>query len=134
MLSALLQGHIEEVFVTCSQGLLDKLGTPAAVDEYRESFRRWGNPSASNIDQLFLRLGLVKALNGLSWQKCSNQALRAKLQEINELRNKIAHGDRHLTLGGQPFSLRLERVGRYRDFVQKFGDVFEPHVRQKLGI
>lgn len=134
MLSALLQGHVEEVFVRCSTALLNTLATPAAAEEYRESFKRWGNPSASNIDQLFLRLGLVKALNGLRWQKCSNQSLRNKLNGINELRNKIAHGDAHLTLNGAPFSLRLEQIERYRNFVGKFGDEFEPHVRGKLGI
>lgn len=134
MLSALLQGHVEEVFVTCSEEMLPMLRAPMAVDKYRETFRRWGNPSSDNIDQLFLRLGLVKALDGLCWQKCTNEVLRTKLGEINSLRNQIAHGAAHLTLNKKPFSLRLEQVERYRNFIGKFGDVFEQHVRGRLGI
>jgi len=134
MLSALLQGHVEEVCQRCSSSLLNSLETEAVSQKYRESYKRWGNPSDSNIDGLFLRLGLVKVLNGLSWQKCDNAALRRKLKEINELRNQIAHGRAKLQLNGNAYSLRLEAVWRYRSFVEKFGQEFEDHARRKLAI
>jgi hypothetical protein len=127
MLSALLQGHIEDVFIDCSRRVLPNLAKAEALDAYRKSFRRWGNPSGENIQRLFQRIGVLSVLDGLSWRNCPNDALIRRLGEINQIRNGIAHGRAQLTLDGQPFSLRLEQVRRYRDFIENFGERFSAH-------
>lgn len=127
MLSALLQGYVEAVFVECSQGTLPKLGSAQALKAYEASWRRWGNPSAENVDRLFVRLGVVRVLDGLSWRNCPTVRLRARLNEINAIRNQIAHGRLALTLNGAPFPLRFELVRRYRNFVAAFGARFSAH-------
>ncbi len=131
MLSALLQGYVEDVFLDCSRCLFPKLTSVSAIKLYRGGFRQWGNPSSDNIDRLFIRIGIVRVLDRLSWRNCKTPRLRERLNEINEIRNDIAHGKAHLKLNGQPFSLRLERVERYRNFVENFGQRFGQHALDK---
>jgi hypothetical protein len=43
MISALIQGFVEMSF-EASRQVLPNLATAAAVERYRQSFKRWGNP------------------------------------------------------------------------------------------
>lgn len=58
--------------------------------------KQWGNPSDENITRLFLKIGVVDVLDGLSWKGFSNQSVRDKLRLLNLIRNQIAHGKKHL--------------------------------------
>ena len=114
MISALLQAFVEEVFQEISVEYLEI--DQAGQDAYRKSFSRWGNPSDQNIRSLFLRLGITDVLDGLGWQRITNQRIRANLRNLNELRNQIAHGSRGLRLNQQRYSLSLVEVKRFRNF------------------
>ena len=92
MLSALLQGYVEDVFLYSSKRLFSNLRTDDNVKIYRTTFFRWGNPSSPNITNLFRRLGIIDVFDGISWQRTATGTIKAKLDEINEMRNKIAHG------------------------------------------
>jgi len=126
LLSALLQGYAEDVFVDVSRKILGSIATEEDIKRYRSTFRVWGNPSAENIERLFLRLGVSNLLDGLSWQRCSTDSIREKLREINELRNKVAHGK------PLPESISLARVINLRNFVEQFSDRFARHARQRI--
>jgi hypothetical protein len=122
--SAMLQAHVEDIFLWSSRRLFKTLHGDDVLKRYRRTYFRWGNPNAENIRSLFQRLGIDDVLNGLSWQKCSTATIEAKLLEINQQRNKIAHGDNLI--------VHLNRVQNFRNFVAVFGTHFGPHVRQKL--
>ena len=96
MLSALLQGYIENVFVAASARAMPRLARSGAVEQYRRTFRRWGNPSPANIVALFQRIGITDVLDGLSWRNCANQTVRSRLDHLNQIRNGIAHGNQNL--------------------------------------
>jgi hypothetical protein len=127
MLSALLQGYVEDVFVYASWRLFQKtLKEEDARRRYRSTFYRWGNPSSENIGRLFFRLGIENVFDGLTWARTQPKTIRDKLNEINELRNKIAHGH------ALPEAVSLNQVKKLRNFVEQFGERFGRHVRDKL--
>ncbi len=126
MLSALFQGYVEDVFLFASKRLFSNLKTDDNVKKYRNTFFRWGNPSGENVTNLFRRLGVIDVFDGLSWQGTNTSTVKKKLDEINESRNKIAHGQE------PPQAVSLAQVRKLRDFVEQFGNCFGPHVRSKL--
>lgn len=132
MISALLQGFVEEVFFEVSEAKLG-LNAPQVAD-YRNLYDRFGNPSTQNVRNQFRRLGLPDVFVGLSWRGRTSPSVVRALDDLNQLRNQIAHGSTHLRLRGQPYSLRTHDAQVFRDFAAIFGTRFEIHVRRKLGL
>jgi hypothetical protein len=132
MISALIQGFVEDVFVEASQQVLPNLTTAASIERYRQSFKRWGNPHPSNMKALFSRIGIEDPLDGLSWRNCTNATVRVRLSNLNEIRNQIAHGRRDINLNGRNFTLTLATARGFRDFAEAFGGRFEAHVIRVL--
>ncbi|EKS34336.1 HEPN domain-containing protein [Afipia broomeae] len=126
MLSALLQTYIEEVFMLASKGLFKSLSVASAEKSYRNTINRWGNPSDRNIQHLFLRLGAFDIFEGLMVQKRDASSIKAALKELNELRNRIAHGK---PMKG---TISLQEVIGFRDFVSAFSKEFAGHVYKTL--
>lgn len=129
MLSALLQAHVQEVFQAAARRAFPAfVGDDAAFTAYWKQVKGWGNPSDQNIKGLFLQIGVPDVFAGLSWQHTTTAVVRQKLGDLNQIRNQIAHGARHLQVRGQPYSLSLRKVIAFRNFAQQFGDRIEPHV------
>jgi RiboL-PSP-HEPN len=122
MLSALLQGYVEDAFLYCARRCLRTLTSLEIYNQYQSTIPRWGNPHAPNIERLFLRIGMTDILSGLSWQGCSAKRVKEKLEEINRFRNQIAHS-------GYPDSpISLVAVRNLRNFVERFALRFGEHV------
>ena len=130
LVSAGLQSSVEQSF---------KAALPLTFDHFNEDelrkywglCDRWGNPNPANIRQLFFRIGFSDVLDGLSWQKCVNSKVVDLLDEINQIRNRVAHGQ-PLTVGGRVVKLTKPRVWRYRNFAVVFIQRFEPFVRDQF--
>ncbi|MEM1396279.1 MAG: hypothetical protein AAGH38_02380 [Pseudomonadota bacterium] len=90
------------------------------------TWSRWGNPSGDNIIKLFQRLGIHDVFDGLSWQGQASQTLKSNLDTINQVRNRIAHGQ-PITVDGEPYALRLSGIVRWRNIAEQFGQGFGPH-------
>ena len=90
--------------------------------------RSWGNPSDANIKTLFLKIGVPDIFKGLSWQGTTTDDVKHKLNVLNQLRNRIAHGSRNLTVGGATYALPLAKVSAFRNFAESFATRFSPHV------
>jgi RiboL-PSP-HEPN len=90
LLSGHLQGFITDLYEEAARHLL----TPHVLDVNAvvERTKRIGNPNAQNIQNLFASIGFTDVLDGISWQRIDNKAMRAKLRAFNELRNGIVHG------------------------------------------
>lgn len=133
MLSALLQTHVEDVFQEAAKRTFPKFKTdPASFDRYWNQVKNWGNPSDVNITNLFLRLGAPDVFDGLSWQRAPTAEIKKRLGELNQIRNRIAHGNRQLTLNGQPYTLTLAKVVPFRNLAANLGARFTTHVETLL--
>ncbi len=126
MLSAVLQAHIEDVFLVVSRRLFKTLKGDDVIERYTNSYYRWGNPDANNIRNLFRRLGIDNVFEGLSWQKATTENIKEKLVKINETRNRIAHGK-----DSDP-ALTLSMIDNWCNFVDNFGSRFAAHVMTKV--
>lgn len=130
MLSALLQAYVQEVFQDAAKRAFPALAANQPdFDQYWNQVKSWGNPSDANIKKLFLKLGIPNVFAGLSWQRTPTARVVKMLDEINQIRNRIAHGHRHLTIDGNAYSLRLADVITYRNMTSSFAQRFEGHVR-----
>lgn len=123
LLTASLQAYIEEVFVECSVLAFGDFEEPQAK-RYRKTWDRWGNPSPDNIVNLFRRLGVDDIFHEFSWQGQSTATLKANLNTMNQVRNRIAHGD-EIRVDGNPFQLTLNRIVRWRNIAERFGERFD---------
>ncbi len=126
MLSALLQGYVEEVFENCVPVSFPELSRTPDYEGALKKLKGSGNPSPFNIREMFRRIGVPDVLSNLRWQHTTNRIILAKLDEINQIRNRIAHGI-NLTLDGRPYSLTLQRVEVLRNCAESFGARFENH-------
>ncbi len=110
LLSAHLQGYVEDVFEEVGRKLLD--GRVPELDALLRQAPRRGNPNWDNITRLFAALGFPDILDGISWQGMSNGAIKTRLRDLNELRNKIVHGKTE--------TVRKRVVENYAGFVRQF--------------
>ncbi|QJD17542.1 HEPN domain-containing protein [Paracoccus sanguinis] len=131
LLSAATQAFVEDVFLECSKKAFGRNFNDKQLASYRATWSKWGNPSPSNIQSLFLRLGLDDVFDGLQWQRHPTAAMKRKLDEINQVRNCIAHGAA-LKIGGKPFNLSLSRISSWRASLEQFGKKFPAHALSKF--
>lgn len=125
ILSALLQGYIEELFFVLSANLFVHLDYDDH-EAYRRSIRRWGNPSSENIERLFNRIGLINVLENVTWQRTNVKRIKAMLNLLNHQRNAIAHG------GAPKGSLKLSSIERMRDFTENFATNLNRYLRKEF--
>lgn len=133
MLSALLQAYVEEEFKEAAVRTFPVfVANPQDFEDYWRQMNRWGNPSATNIKNLFIHLGVADIFDGLGWQGTTTQVVRQKLDALNRIRNQIAHGDRQLVLNGTPYSLSLAKVIVYRNLAENFATRFTAQVQNAI--
>lgn len=128
ILSALLQAFIEEEFEKSARHSLPLLNNDDIYDRYWKQMKLWGNPSAANIKNLFLKIGMPDVLASVAWQGTTPSHVRTKLDEINTIRNQVAHGAQTLKLYDRNFSLTLQKISGYRNFVDNFANRFSQHL------
>lgn len=109
LLSSTLQTFFEGVFVECSEKLFRRKLSGLELKDYMETWSRWGNPSPANIKRLYRRLGIPDVLQDLGENGLIKEDFRSGLDEINQVRNRIAHGNCP-TINGQPVSISLSRL------------------------
>ncbi len=90
LLSGHLQGFLTDLHEEAARALLT--GKVDSLEALIDVSPTQGNPNEHNINRLFASLGFAKILDGISWRRMGNDALRKKLREFNELRNRVAHG------------------------------------------
>lgn len=103
LLSGHLQGFLTDLHEEAATALLD--AKVSDLDALLEVAPTRGNPNVDNINRLFASIGFPRILDGISWNRMSNDALKKKLKGFNELRNRIAHG------GGE--TVRKSQVENY---------------------
>lgn len=127
LISAALQTAVEDTFKAAIREEFDHFSADEYDKYWNASKKSWGNPNPHNIRNLFFRIGYSDVLDGLSWQKCNNASVVSTLDTINQVRNRVAHGQ-PLTVDGQPFRLTRPIVNRWRNFAGLFINKFQPFV------
>ena len=89
----------------------------------------WGNPSAENVKRLFLKIGVDDVFADLSWQKCDSATVRSRLNQLNHVRNSIAHGANPLRVNNADYSLSLAKVKTFRNYSEQLAVRFEDHAK-----
>lgn len=131
LISAAIQAEVEETFKLAIPKVFTHFSQNQCDEYWEECKRGWGNPNPRNIKILFFRIGLADPLNGLSWQNCNNQMITNNLDSINQIRNRIAHGNQ-LTINGNSFSLRRKTVTGWQSFSRAFISRFRPFILNQL--
>lgn len=131
LISAALQTEVEETFKAAIPLTFDHFGASELERYWEDSKRSWGNPNPSNVRKLYFRLGFSDVLDGLSWQKCRNSEVVRLLDEINQVRNRVAHGQA-ITVNGNTFRLTKPTVHRWRNFADVFIKKFRPLVLEQF--
>ena len=131
MLTAAMQTYVGDVFLMCSEKAFGRVLADGERKDYAKTWSRWGNPSDENIILLFRRLGIHDVFDCLSWQKQSTKTLKKTLNTINQVRNKIAHGQ-IIKVDNKPFNLTLNDIQRWRRVCGTFGNRFEAHALAKI--
>ena len=85
-----MEGFIEDLHAEAARFLLgNKISdVNPLIRAAHDAFR---NPTPAQIERLFSSIGMPGILDGLRWQKASNETVRRRLNEYIELRNRIAH-------------------------------------------
>tara|TARA_R110000822_G_scaffold172481_1_gene312137 strand:+ start:334 stop:876 length:543 start_codon:yes stop_codon:yes gene_type:complete len=134
MLSALLQAHVEDVFKCAAKSKFLELDQNVEYFElYWKQMKNWGNPSDINIKNLFIKIGIPNVLDNLSWQRTNTADIKNRLDELNQIRNKISHGSKKITVNGNSFDLNLSKVIVLRNFTENFGKRFSDHVQWQMN-
>ena len=123
LLSAHLQGYIEDVYAEAARIMLeDKVRDVEVLIE--RALAGFSNPHAQRIDDLFATIGLPKITDDLSWQRASNRAVKRRLTAYIQVRNSIAHG-------GQE-GVTKQKVDEFKRFVEVFAKNFDKRVREEV--
>ena len=123
LLSAHLQGYIEDVYDEATHLLLD--GKIRNVNMLiRQAKRTFSNPHANRINSLYASIGIPDIMDGLSWQGAANKAIKRRLSEYIKIRNDIAHGSQE--------SITKQKVTSFKQFVEVFARNFDEKVSREI--
>lgn len=87
----LLNSHLEAFLEDLLEEALHSINTGFDVAKIRRDFT---TPRTSNIDKLFQLIGIEKISQMPSWQRASNKVIRKAIDELQDARNAVAHGER----------------------------------------
>lgn len=87
----LLNSHFEAYLEDVLEEAIHAINSGFDISKIRRDFT---TPRTDNIDKLFLLLGIDKISHSPSWQKASNKSIRRAINELQDARNAVAHGER----------------------------------------
>jgi hypothetical protein len=130
LLAAALEGYVEGVF----DEAVDELYA-SQPDTRRNKFKKERSgkshgASPWHIEMLFSHLGMPWVLDGVKWQKFSNDSVRSSLEDLSATRNKIAHGS-------APKTAQVDKVKSWRNVVERTAKRLDKkvadHVKGSIG-
>ena len=87
------QGYIDELHTEAGLIVLNgRASNPAKTIELVGNNR--SNPHVDVINKMFAGIGVYELMESISWQRCSNETVKARLKSYLVTRNSIAHGTR----------------------------------------
>ena len=131
LLSARLQSHVEEIFISSVKIKFLHIKTQGQLDQYwKQMVGNWGNPNHDNINKLFLRVGIFNLLEDYRCPNKTEKETRENLDKFNQARNRIAHGKSITDIKG--IGLTQGGIWQVATFVREFGQGLEAHVNHRI--
>ncbi len=118
----LLNAHFEAYLEDVLQEALTALNSGLDATTLRRTFT---TPRTANIDKLFVLLGIQKISNTPRWQKASNKSVRNAINELQDTRNAIAHGEKNV-------KATKRAITRYSRYVRGFADAVDEIVADQV--
>jgi len=118
----LLNAHFEAYLEDVLQEALTALNAGLDASTLRRDFT---TPRPRNIDRLFVLLGIDKISHQPSWQKAANKTVRGALEELQDTRNAIAHGEAGVRATKQD-------VARFGGYVRGFADAVDELIADRI--
>ena len=116
------QGFVDDLHLELAQIVLrGRAANPTKIAELVKVPR--ANPHTEVIDKMFAGLGIYDLMDSISWKKCPNATVKARLKKHLEARNKLAHGT----------ALKISKgtVKQTRDFVRILAKKLDASCRTK---
>ena len=131
LLCARLEAYVEDVFsFTLSQLRFYKQKTIGESEEL-EQVEQFRNPSTKNINRFFQAVGIQNILDKVHIDRMKKTQVYKAINQIVELRHKIAHGKTCSVNTNYP--VNLTDCIRFYKFVRRFFISFESEVNRNLG-
>lgn len=108
----LLNAHFEAFLEDLLQEALTAINPGLDASSLGRDFK---TPRCRNIDRFFVVLGISKLSKQPSWKKASNKAVRRNIDELQDARNAIAHGEKDA-------KAKKSDIARFETYVTGFAD------------
>lgn len=118
LLNAHFEAYLEDLLQEALAALNPGLNAHALARDFT-------TPRPKNIDRFFLLLGIQKLSQQPSWQKADNKAVRRNIDDLQDARNAIAHGE----TGAKASKADIER---FRKYVRGFADAADIIVSERI--
>ena len=124
LLYAILEAFVEDLFKESCRLIYPGLSDANLKLIFKETSEKFNTATPTNIDKLYLNVGLPFITSTIRWQKKSNDKFKSWLESLVQRRGSIAHGK---CPGVQKRWLEADlKAGR------KFVSVFESVVSQRI--
>jgi len=130
LLAGAVEGFVEDLF-NATVDLIHAHRPAAQLKKFKkETSGRLNNADSAKTNALFAQVGLPWVLEGVRWQKFSNDSFIEWLDSLVTMRNKIAHGR-------APKRALLVEVKAWRKMTEKYADRLErilaAHIQSVTG-
>lgn len=129
MLAASLEDFIKDEYERFVRRKFKNSLTESGFESFFKASKPPRTTDLKQVEDAFLRIGHEAVVDGLSWQKCANATVRKKFREINQIRNRAAHGAA-LQVDQKDYNLNTSIVIMFRDFAKVFGEKFPAHLNR----
>lgn len=124
LLSAAVEAFVEDLFEEAANKLYVAMTDDDKKFLIQHTAKQFNNPNCFKIEVLYLNLGLIRCLEGISWQKFANSKLRKEFNNLVDTRGSIAHGRG----GGK----RLAVLKRWKTMIENFAPRFVVKVAKHI--
>ena len=118
LLNAHFEAYLEDVLDEALAALTSGLNTKTLR-------RNFTTPRPDNINKFFSLLNIEKISTKPSWKKANNVTVRKAIDQLQNTRNAIAHGEPNA-------KVKISDVKRYRSFVEGFTNAVDEIVAKRV--
>ena len=122
LLCAHLQGFVEDLHREVANAVL--AGKVKNIEKVVKQAKQNANPHPDIIEKMFNGIGIFEVMDGVFWQKTSNDTVRKKLTASIGVRNNIAHGSQE--------AISKQRVTGLKNFVQRLAEKLDEKVTSQI--
>lgn len=125
LLAALFEAFVEDLFEEAADIIYQGWTAAERTQFLKETSERLNNASVFKSNFLYFNLGIPWVFNGIRWQKFTNAIVKAQVDAMVTMRNRIGHG-------GQP-TVQLRTLRYWRNMIANLAPRFEAKVSAEVS-